>query len=713
MTAIKSSSSTAINLPQLQNLMKRDPESYLEELEQQLRHFSATLKVFEMNPGEHNRALEEVVMFLAQVAKCYAAQLSTFPQTLVSLLRKHSTVLDGEMRMSFCRALILLRHRNMLEPSELLTLFFDMLRCQDKALRSFLRDHIVGDIRGINANKKDVRLNCSMQNFMFKMLADSHVTAAKTSLDVMTELYRKGVWKDERTVNVIATACFSSVTKIMVAAVKFFLEKDDEQDANGGKDSDSDDDVQLPSMFHAKLVQRVNNKNVRKRQKMLENIRKAHKKKERKEKRATAAAGNFSAIHLVHDPQDFAEKLFKKLESLRGERYEVRLLFMDLVSRLIGIHQLFLLNYYAHVARLLQPHQREVVQLLQFAAQAAHELVPADSVEPVLRAIVNNFVSERNTAEVMAVGLNAIRELCKRCPLVMDDTLMRDLAQYKSYKDKGVMMAARSLIALYRASNPELLHKKDRGRPTEALEELRTKRYGETIAKDYLPGAEELAADGDGMDGDADTDEANSEGWQDVARSNGDLTDDENSEEDELPDDDAIEGNSRQPKDEVLSTEEKRSRAREVTTSRMLTDSDFKKIDAVQLKKTVSALRKGGRKRKREEDLEIRDALSKNNEREELVGISDIEMVYKKRKHDKESRLATVMKGREGREAFGSKRGKGADNTSTTTGSTNKTKAKKKNFSMLKHKIRRKAKRSFFEKQQELKKSMIRSRKFK
>ena len=84
MSAARSSTSTAINLPQLQNLMKRDPESYLDELEQQLRHFSATLKVFEMSPGEYNRALEEVVMFLAQVAKCYAAQLSTFPQTLVS-----------------------------------------------------------------------------------------------------------------------------------------------------------------------------------------------------------------------------------------------------------------------------------------------------------------------------------------------------------------------------------------------------------------------------------------------------------------------------------------------------------------------------------------------------------------------------------------------------------------------------------------------------
>ena len=62
----------------------------------------------------------------------------------------------------------------------------------------------------------------------------------------------------------------------------------------------------------------------------------------------------------------------------------------------------------------------------------------------------------------MAVGLNAIREMCNRCPRALDETLLRDLAAYKSYKDKGVMMAARSLIQLYRQEHPELLHKKDR-----------------------------------------------------------------------------------------------------------------------------------------------------------------------------------------------------------------------------------------------------------
>ena len=55
-----------------------------------------------------------------------------------------------------------------------------------------------------------------------------------------------------------------------------------------------------------------------------------------------------------------------------------------------------------------------------------------------------------------------MREICVRCPLAMSEELLRDLTSYKNYRDKSVMMAARSLIHLYRDVNPELLHRKDR-----------------------------------------------------------------------------------------------------------------------------------------------------------------------------------------------------------------------------------------------------------
>jgi hypothetical protein len=46
----------------------------------------------------------------------------------------------------------------------------------------------------------------------------------------------------------------------------------------------------------------------------------------------------------------------------------------------------------------------------------------------------------------------------------MSEELLRDLTAYKSYRDKSVMMAARSLIHLYRDLNPDMLHRKDRVR---------------------------------------------------------------------------------------------------------------------------------------------------------------------------------------------------------------------------------------------------------
>ena len=196
------------NLPQLQNLIKRDAESYKDEFQQQFRHFESTLKVFELNPSEFNKALDEQVMFLAQVAKCYPEDLEEYPSKLIGILNKHSTVLHPDMRLSLCKALILLRHKDLLTPTDLLQMFFELFKCQDKSLRTFLRDHIVTDLKNTNAKHKDVKLNTAMQNFMYKMINDAHHVAAKMALTIMIELYKKNVWNDAKTVNVIRSACY-------------------------------------------------------------------------------------------------------------------------------------------------------------------------------------------------------------------------------------------------------------------------------------------------------------------------------------------------------------------------------------------------------------------------------------------------------------------------------------------------------------------------
>ncbi|KAH9513945.1 Protein SDA1 [Bulinus truncatus] len=673
------------DLPQLQNLIKRDPISYKDEFLKQWQYYHNLMQTFQLQPSKYNERLDEMISFLAQVSHCYKDEMVDLPIQFSDILKNHSTILDRTMRMTLIKALIMLRNKELISASDILQLFFKLLRCEDKLLRKTIYLYIVSDIKNINSKHKNAKLNSALQTYMFSMLQENNAVTVKTALDVMIELYRRNIWNDSKTVNVIATACFSKITKVMVAAMKFFLGKDELEEKN---DSDSDKDEDPKKTAKELVLGNRVAKKTKKRKKKLDRALQAVSKHQKK--KSAPEAYNFSALHLIFDPQDFCDKLFRQLEKTT-ERFEVKLMMIDLISRLIGVHKLILLNFYPFMKRFIQPHQREVTRLLLYLAQGSHDVVPPDAMEEVLMTIANNFIAERNSSEVMAVGLNAVREICLRCPLAMSEDLLRDLVQYKLHRDKAVMMAARSLIQLFRHTNPELLHRRDRGRPTEAQQELKIMKYGELGTKTFVPGAEvlpekeekqvEAEKDQDDWESCSEVDDDSDGEWVDVYHSS-----DEEKE---------------QPEKTVTPAElaEKQKLAEEISSTKIMTDEDFKIINARQISKDItSAQAARARKRKRQEAFEN----EKNNDN--LPKLGDIEMVHKKKAHDKESRLATVMAGREGREKFAH----GPQKMNPFASTTNKEKAKKKAFTMVKHKIRRnKVKRSFKDKQVALRNSLI------
>ena len=65
---------------------------------------------------------------------------------------------------------------------------------------------------------------------------------------------------------------------------------------------------------------------------------------------------------------------------------------------------------------------------------------------------VHGVVNEHGAPEATSIGLNTIREICNRQPnAISDKELIRELTSYKNNHDKGVMMASRSIIALFAA----------------------------------------------------------------------------------------------------------------------------------------------------------------------------------------------------------------------------------------------------------------------
>merc|ERR1712142_907456 len=589
-----------INLPQLQNLIKRDKDAYAEEFNQQYRHYQALLQIFHLKPTAESKELDDIVMFLAQISHCYPDVLSSFPAELTQILQQNATTMNPQLRFTMCGALMLLRSKALIEPGVILELFFKLFRCQDKELRKSLYSHIINDIKSMNMKRKNNSVNTQLQNFMYSMLSDSNATAVKLSLDIMKELYGRDVWKDTKTVNAISTACFSPITKVLVSALTFFLgkEKDDKKDS----DDSSDDDGTKKNEQQMLLAHRVGN-HTKKRKKRLDRARAKLRQKEKKKKKPDMF--DTAALHLLHDPQGFAERLMTQVEKTT-ERFEVKLMMIDLVSRLIGVHSLFLFNFYPYLQRFMQPHQREVPKILLFGAQASHDLVPPEILQPMVRTIVDNFVTERNANEVVAVGINAVREICNRAPLTMTDDLLGDLAGYKNSKAKPIAMAARSIIGVFREINPEMLQRKGPERSDKERRRQRRQRKAEILKEK----ADEIKAQG-----------------------------------------------AKNAKLVVNAIKERMEKARDISSSGyVFTQEDFKRVKARQNEKSVK-LDSKNRKRKLEKGSDDDDDDSEDDSDEgdsdhdgPLLKIGAIEGVHAKRKNDKQAKIEAIKKGREGRE---------------------------------------------------------------
>jgi protein SDA1 len=239
------------NLAQLQNLIKRDPKSYELEFDIQFNHFLSEMEIFKLKPDSPSDAFQEQIMFIAAVAPCYPKKCEKYPSHIMDLLASSHQTMSPDIRKTMVQALILMRNRNLIAQSEVLSLFFTLFRCKDKILRQLLHTHIVSDIKNANAKAKNNKLNKTLQNFMYKMLQDPSEIAAKKSLEVMIELYHKNVWNDAKTVNVISEACLSTIPKLVAPSIHFFLGTNDHK-----YDSDDEDDEgpSIDSLRHANSI---------------------------------------------------------------------------------------------------------------------------------------------------------------------------------------------------------------------------------------------------------------------------------------------------------------------------------------------------------------------------------------------------------------------------------------------------------------------------
>ncbi|KAI0713306.1 actin cytoskeleton organization and cell cycle progression protein [Earliella scabrosa] len=753
------------NLPQLQNLIKRDPPAYKEEFLQQWNHYNSIRQIFQINPDENAQHFRELVSFIAQVAQCYPKETAEFPSQISTLLLESYGTLSPDTRKSLVQNLVMLRNKDVITSISLLQTLFPLLpRTTSSSLRAFIRRTILSDIRTANLRTKNHKLNRAVQAMLFGMVErgmDAEVVGDKGKLRaaagssgnggeamwavVLTkELWRKGIWNDAKTVSIIALGCFHPVTKVQSASLHFFLGSDEEKEDSDDEEEDLPD---VKSLQHRREINKKTRSGDKKLQKQVKAIKAKQKKK------TDEANPNFPAIQLLNDPQTFGEKLYDILNKY-DKRFSLdhKILIMQLLSRVMGGHKLCVLGFYTYIMKYLTYHQLRIPSILVALAQSVHEFTPPDALTPVIRKIAQEFVHPGVGSEVIAAGINSIREVCRRQPWAMEEDLLGDLIEYRKSRDKAVTAAARGLLQLFREVNPGMLKRRERGKeasmgiakgsqplPFGHSAEAAVDIEGLVLLEDHLKKLreEDGAASGDdneddeaaweGWDVETDSSEESSDGWISVdSDSDSDLEISDSEDEGDRKAKRKGKGKSKDAEEESDNEEgeEKQETAEEavkristLATTKILTPADFALLNDLRIKAANEAIERGGgsaAKRKLaslESQKKSLLASSDGNLADTFISENDILGPRKKAKADYAERIASIEKGREGREKYGSLKGK--KNKAAPSSSTNREKARNKPLMMIlaSGAVRGKKKASLREKQQKLRAHIERAKK--
>ena len=454
------------DLPNLQHKIRRDPQSYIQDFRSQHSQYQSHREMFLTAPSSATDggivSLRDLIDFISHVAECYPDITKDFPRELIEILSRHHPSLEPELREKIVGSLVLLRKKKIIESNTLLQCLFPILTSTpSKTLRAFLFQKIISDLRSSNSKATKHTLNRNIQTVLYNLITSDRASSKGLwAVKITRELWKRQIWTDAKAVEIMKEAALSDNEKLIIGGVRFFLGGDKEREELLEDDSSDDEGVDVAKLRHTAGV----NKKSKKADRALKKATNDVKKKEKK--RSQPHPLNFSALHLLHDPQSFAETLFgKHLQNTRSKlNLEQKLFVLQLVSRLIGLHKLTVIGFYSYFLKYLTPRQPSVTSFLASLAQATHNLVPPDVLEPLVQKIANEFVSEAAAGEVASSGLNAIREICVRQPLAMNETLLQDLVMYRKSKDKGTMMAAKGLLGLYRNVGAEMLKKRDRGK---------------------------------------------------------------------------------------------------------------------------------------------------------------------------------------------------------------------------------------------------------
>ena len=432
-------------LPQYQDRVKRDKESYKEEFLKILKRFEEQFTIFLFDPSRKIKGFKELLLFFSHLSHLFKNETEFIPKGLCKIISENYLIIPHEIRLTIVDCLSIMCKGGILSLLEVIPLFFNLMKCQDKILRKRLTDYIISSLTKVNEKHKNVNINKNIQNFCEKLLEDSNKKLARKTLNIIVNLYQKKIWNDSRTINMLSNIAVNSKDiKISSAACQFFLS---EYDTEANESSDEEELEELKNKY--KLLGKGYSQKTKKRKAKLKQLMKSIERKEERNKKVKYIS-NFLPIDQLNDPLTFAEKLFHLLNSFQSGNFNHKLILLRLLGRILGRHKLIINNFFNSMIPIIKSEQKDLNIILASIIEATHDQIPPIELESLIKKLFDFFISDVLPPPLITQGLNTLYGIMQRCPYCIDEHYFNICEELRNYKNKSVANSARAVCNLYK-----------------------------------------------------------------------------------------------------------------------------------------------------------------------------------------------------------------------------------------------------------------------
>lgn len=230
--------------------VKADPDGFHEEMIKLIKSYYEAYAKFKRIPTKRNADLAKLSIFLCQVFEYFRVDLKFIIESLSNLLETYANQMHFLNRQKTLQALTILSKKGFWKCEEAIKFYTKLLLLEDKNLRELAAKHIIYLIRKNDQAGKNSSIHRMLTNFFAKTIETGEDDLVRRVVKIMISLYNKKIWRDKKSINIIAGATLVKGEKCVRIACKFFIETTELDDEDlDSSDSDSSDDDYLSNFY--------------------------------------------------------------------------------------------------------------------------------------------------------------------------------------------------------------------------------------------------------------------------------------------------------------------------------------------------------------------------------------------------------------------------------------------------------------------------------